>query len=535
MISWNQPGLIPRSHPLYSWILVAQVLLATFLAIFSAAATVISNESIQGDLALSDPDSLWLTTLYLLGVNTTVPAVNWFADRFGYKRIYILGVALFFLGTLLTAFSFTFWVIGPGRLIEGIGAGFIFPTGLAIITQNVEKKYLSIALCLYIASSFGCGFVVGFPLSGYFTEFFSWRSTFYLILPLSVITALAAYLTQEETESKKKEHPFDYKGYIAFALFITALLVALTYGPLISTDEGWRSPFILGSFALALLSLLATLYFESVHPDPLIPLSLFKDPTFTISIATLFLLGMSTFASSSITINYMIRALSYDKFSAGLLAIIYGVALTSFSILSNVLMKFIPIPFLSFAGLSLLVASYYLNQNLDWTTGPEQVLYVLFMRGTAIGLTLSPVTVRALKNIPKELSSKAATLVTFFRQVGATYGGTLISIISIKRAIYHAQRFSEQTHPLLPGYQSVYRNLYNRFYFDFSGGIESGQQAQAEILRNLETQAYITGQNDALIIFGHITGALALLLVILNIYHWWVHRPSISLDKPKSG
>jgi hypothetical protein len=137
-----------------------------------------------------------------------------------------------------------------------------------------------------------------------------------------------------------------------------------------------------------------------------------------------------------------------------------------------------------------------------------------------LGLALGPATAHALESVPHELSNKAATLLTFFRQVGGTYGGTLIAILVIKRTIFHATRFSEQSNSNLPGFQNTYLKLYSHYHSTFfDDGATSATLAKATLVQNLEVQAYIQSINDAMMVFGYVTGAVALLLIGLSLMH----------------
>ena len=533
MISWAKPGTIAKEHPIYPVLVLGNILITTFLAVLSAVATIVADDSIQGDLALSDPLATWLTTLYLLGVNTTVPSASWFADRFGYKTMYALGVTIFTLASALAGFSTNFAMIGSARLLEGIGAGFIFPIGLATIVQNLSPKQLPLALILYVMAAFGAGFAIGLPVAGYLTQFISWRWIFFLIIPIGLIGTLSCWIVHEETE-KIKTSRFDYGGFICFALFVGSFLVALTYGPMLATDEGWRSTPILICFAVAFICLLLTIYIETHHENPMIPIVLFKNPVYAVTCVAMFLLGMSIFASVSTLIQYMVDALLYERFVAGKIGIIYGVSLAVFSILANLFIRKIPVPIMTFIGLSLLVYSYFLNNILDWQTGPKQILTILSIRGIALGLSLGPATIQALQHVPKELANKGATLLTFFRQVGGTYGGTLIAIIVIKRKIFHAARFGEQANTQLPGYQTTFQKLYTHYNTTlFDHGDDSAALAKATIIRNIEIQAFIQAINDAMIVFAYVTMAVALILILLSLKNWKKSRSQETANAPE--
>jgi hypothetical protein len=243
----------------------------------------------------------------------------------------------------------------------------------------------------------------------------------------------------------------------------------------------------------------------------------------------MFLLGMSIFASVGTMMQYMIEALQYERFVSGKIGIMYGIPLALFSIIASILIKKIPVPVITFFGLSLLVYSYFLNNILDWQTGPEQILLILLLRGIGLGISLGPATIQALRSVPKELENKAATLLTFFRQVGGTYGGTLISILVIKRKIFHTARFGEQANSQLPGFQVTYQKLVSHYHSSiFDQGAESAALAKATIVRNIEMQAYIQAINDAMIIFGYVTMAVAIVLVLLSFKNRHLHKNSES-------
>ncbi len=498
------------NHRFYPIHITANVIVTTFLAVVAAVSTMIADIAIQGELALSDTESIWLTTLNLLGVNTVVPTGNWFASRFGFNRMYTYGILIFTFASLMAALSTNFIMIASARFIEGVGAGFIFPVGLTLIVKSMPKNRIGLAINLYIGIAFGLGLSLGIYLSGLLTQFHSWRDIFFLIVPVGFLASLSCWACRKKPEPDRVFFPFDFWGFIAFAGFVSALLMALTLGPIKATDEGWREPYILALFAISLISLILCIFIESHHSHPLIPLSLFKDPIFSVSLAAMFLLGMATFGSMYVSILYMIKGLFYEKVIAGEIAMIYGIAIGAFSIISSYLAKIIPIPYLTFLGLTLLIFSYFLNNELSWLTGYKQVLTLLFIRGAGIGFSLGPTTQMALHNIANELQAAAATILTFFRQVGGTYGGTLISIISIKRTIFHTARFGEQTNSQLPAYKLTLKNLVDK--------LPNEPLAKAEIINNIQTQAFIQGLNDALIVFGYVATIISIILLFLILY-----------------
>lgn len=501
--------IFSHNHPAYPIHITINVIMSTFLAILAAVGTIIADISIRGDLGLSYTQSIWITTLYLLGVNTIVPTGNWFANRFGYHRMYAFGIVLFTLATLLAAVSSDFASIAIARFLEGAGAGFIFPIGLALIVKNIPKEKVILGINIYIGIAFGLGLSFGIFYAGWLAQFHSWRGIFFTIVPFGMLAMISCWLSRK-TVPPKSTHSFDYFGFITFALFISCLLIALTLGPIRATNEGWGTPYIQALFGTSILSLILCVIIESKHPAPLFPLTLFKDPLFSVSLMAMFLIGMGIFAGLSVSVDYMLNGLFYEKYTVGKITAIYGITIGAFSILSSYLGKIIPLPVLTLSGLFLLIVSYFANNELSWLTGYSEVIPILLMRGMGIGLALGPTTAMALSQIPKELQTSAATVLTFFRQVGGTYGGTLISIFSIRRTIFHTARFAEEVNPHLPAYKQTMKSLTSKF--------PNGADAKAAIVKNIETQAYIQGLNDALIIFGYVTTFFTAILFLLIVH-----------------
>jgi DHA2 family multidrug resistance protein len=521
MSGWKKPKFFTQENPLFPWLILFNVAITTFMSLASAAVTIVGSSSIQGELALSNPQATWVTTFYLLGVNSMIPAASWFGERYGYKKIYALGVLIFTLGSGGAGFAFNFLSIGLARLIEGMGAGLVFPIGLAMIGRNLPKESLGLGFIIYIAVGFGAGLGLGLPISGYFCEFHSWRDVFYIILPIGLLATLDCWLFHDDT-AQIDNGRFDIWGFLAFITFISSLLVALSFGALPSTDEGWTSPFILGTFALALAALIGTIWIESTIAKPIIPLKLFQNPVFSVSSLALFLLGMALFSSISSAADFMLNALNYDKYTTGLISMTYGLSMAAASILSGGLIKKVPISVLTLAGLGLLVFSYFLNNEITLQSYPGQVIVILLLRGAGVGLSLGPITGFAMKTVPKEMAGEAATLLTFFRQVGGTYGGTIIAILVIKRKIFHVARFSETVSAQNPGYRYTWQRLYNKFSNVLSdNNLIAGKQAKAEIIKTIETQAYVQSINDAMVVFGWITLAVALFILYLNLKQFW--------------
>lgn len=516
-VDWKHPSCIADDNPARPWIILFNVILPTMIAIFSAVSTMIAKSSIIGDLGIEGSLEQWVTILFLLGINSTVPIANLLAERFGFKRLFFIGALIFAFSSLATGFAIDFWSLAIARFIEGVGAGIIFPVGMALIIMNFPKEKLGLAINIYMGFGFGAGMIVGTYFSGVIAMWSVWQNLFFVMVPFGIFAAIITWLVYDETE-RTVTAKFDLWGYLCFIILIASLVVALEIGNLSSTTNGWKSPFIIGCFVTAGISLILLIIFEIHAEEPVVPLKLFKYPLFVIGCVTLFSLGMSLFASVSFISSYMEDALHYDKYQTGRILVIYGVMLGAFSIVASFLLKKISPSVLVLIGLGIVIYSYFLNNILTIQSGYFQIGLILALRSMGLALALGPVTVHSIKNVPKELSGPAATLLTFFRQVGGTYGGAIMGIIVIRRNIFHTARFGEQVNPWLVGFKETSRKLTNHIFTDVKGNIlEAKERATELIIADIKIQSYIQAINDAMIAFGYATIGVAIILIILTV------------------
>ncbi len=502
-----------KKHSL-QWLILTAISITTTLAVYSTVSTVLLGQVITDSLAIDGARSSWITIIYLLGANTIVPIANRIADRLGYKKVFLLGVALFFLGTLGSGLSQNFFMITTSRLIEGVGSGFIYPVGLAIIVQSFSKKHLSVAINIYMAAVFGIGFAGGSIVSGYYGFLNLWRGSFlWTLIPISLSFVIACILC---TETKRVQRgSFDYAGFFFFASFVSCIIVFLEQGNLPSTNEGWRSSYIIFCMIGAVVFMIATLLLEKGATNPIIPLPLFKYATFTTGSMTLFAIGSVIFSTTNVAVEYMQEGLLYDRLKIGKILSIYGTMLGIGPLIANLLMKKISPTILSVFGLCVLICSLFLSNIISIQSSEVPIIIMLTVRGLAVGISVGPVVASALKALPKELGSDGSTMLTFFRQVGATYGGSIFSLIAIRRNIFHKEIFFTSMNQHLSAYKNAVFNLKNEV---FAGSLSQGaMRAKVEIIDYVNRQSYIQSLNDANIFMGYIVMAMTILLCISNI------------------
>jgi EmrB/QacA subfamily drug resistance transporter len=494
-----------RDSAIYPWLVFSNVLLMTLIAVYLALATFIPNSEIIGELALSDTLSLWISLLNLLGVNITVPLTGYLVERYGLKTVFLWGIGGITFGSLLVATTTGFMQLALGRTIEGLGGGLIFPTGLTILSYVFPKEKRRIAANLYFLFSFGGGTVLAGNLVGAIAESGHWRMVFWPVVAAGGLGMISTWILNEETE-KREGLLFDFWGYLALIILVSGFLVGMMNGNLPSVAEGWRSPLVLGSFAIAFVSLICLIAIEKKHPTPILPISLFQDPIFALVGLNLFVVGLSLFSSSSMLISLMMEGLHFSRTVTGQIAGFYGLSLIFGSGLSILLGKKWPPAALSFCGICFLLFSFSLNAQVTHLTGEGQMALLNTMRGIGQGLILGPITGQGILFVPKERAAEGATVLTFLRQVGGTIGAAIASMLVIRRDIFHTARFGEQTTTQIPGYEETFQTLTT--YLSQNTSPQQAivqQQAEHIIIKSVHNQSFITSTNDVFVLFAYIT------------------------------
>jgi EmrB/QacA subfamily drug resistance transporter len=273
--------------PRYKWIALSNTTLGVLMATINSSILLISLPAIFtgigiNPLAPSETNYfLWLLLGYLVVTATLLVTLGRISDIFGRVRLYNLGFAIFTVGSILL-------YVTPGsgdaaalqmiiyRLVQGVGAGFLFANSTAILTDAFPHHQRGLAMGInQIAAIIGS--IIGLILGGVLSAF-DWRLVFLVSVPFGLFGTIWAYWMLRETATIRKHQKIDWAGNITFFLGLTILLIGITYGiePYGDSTMGWTSPWVLGEMALGILFLAAFAWIELRVSDPMFRLDLFK-------------------------------------------------------------------------------------------------------------------------------------------------------------------------------------------------------------------------------------------------------------------
>jgi EmrB/QacA subfamily drug resistance transporter len=440
----------------------------------------------------------WVSTAYLLSSTIAVPIFGKLSDIYGRKWFFLGGTMLFVLASALcgAAGTLTFLPIdGMNQLIlfrgtQGLGAGIMIGLIFVIIGDVFSPAERGKYQALF-AAVWGFASMFGPTAGGWLTDHFSWRAAFYVNLPVGILAVLAIYFEFPDMHKKGADRKIDWAGVATLILCIVPLLLALTW----VTNYGWSSPRVESLLAFAAAMLVAFLYSETRASEPLIPLTLFRNPVISTCSLAVFILGMGMFGVIIYLPLFMQGVLGVSATQSGNLLTPLMMGAVAGSIVTGQLNARIQSYKPSAIAGSILVAiGMILFARMDGNTTRLYVVVGMVIAGMGMGL-LQPVYTVAVQNAaPREHMGAATASTAFFRSIGSTVGVAVFGSI-----------------------------LLTKFHSDFNAGIPPGTP---QVALNAFSNPLMLGpmMPQLRAAFGRYPGGLALLQTLLgNVRNALIH------------
>ncbi len=381
----------------------------------------------------------WVSTTYLLTSTLAVPIFAKLSDMYGRKWFFLGGATMFVLTSALCGASgkFTFLPIdGMNQLIvfrglQGIGAGMMMGLAFTIIgdvfSPAERGKYQG-----FFAAAWGLASIFGPTLGGWLTDHVSWRAAFYVNLPVGLIAIAAIYFQFPELHPEGVERRLDWAGLFSLILCIVPLLLALTW----VTDYGWTSARVESLLVFSVVMLAVFLRAETKAIEPLIPLSLFRNPIISLCSVAVFLLGMGMFGVIIYLPLFMQGVLGASATQSGnlLTPLMLGAVVGSI-VTGQLNLRLGSYKLAAVSGSVLVAIGMILFARMGDATQRADVILAMIIAGTGMGL-LQPVYTVAVQNVAPRKQMGAATASTaFFRSIGSTMGVAIFG--SVLLTSYH--------------------------------------------------------------------------------------------------
>jgi EmrB/QacA subfamily drug resistance transporter len=366
----------------------------------------------------------WVVNAYNLATAVILVTVSRLADQFGRKKLFIAGVFLFTISSLLCGISNSLQALILFRTIQGLAAAFVVTISAPLSLEIFPPEKRRTIMALWGAFS-GLAAASGPSIGGIVTQFFNWRYIFFINVPIGCICILLTMKFIKESYDPTASKSIDFWGIIT----ISIAMFCLTFALMKATEKGWTSRFILSFFAVSAIALILFIIIELKVKDPMLPLSLFKSGPFTNGSITLFLLGLGMMSGTYLLSFFLIQVKGLNQLSAGL--IISTMSLTSmvFSILATILTKKIGSRLTSALGILLLCISCYLNSSLTQNSSNIDIILRLIVAGSGTGLSMATLIGSIMANVPVGKIGIASGINNMTRTLGTVLGVALFLTI----------------------------------------------------------------------------------------------------------
>jgi EmrB/QacA subfamily drug resistance transporter len=406
------------------WWTLAAVSLGLFMIMLDNTVVNVALPSIERDLGARLSELEWIVSGYALTFAAFLLTGGKLADLLGRRRIFVIGLVIFSGASLACALAPGAGFLIGARVVQGVGAAFMNPATLSIITATFPARQRGTAIGIWVGVS-ATALAIGPLIGGLLTEHAGWSSIFYVNVPIGAVAVAASFLLIDESRDTSREQRLDLPGLISSGLG----LFSLTYALIEANNHGWTSGRILGAFALAAVSLVAFVVLEQRQRLPMLDLSLFRNSTFAGANTVLLLVTLAMFGIFFFVSLYMQNILGYSAVQAGAAFLPLTLLVVIVAPVAGRLSDRLGSRALMAIGMTLVTIELLYFSRLGvhesyWTLVPGMLL-----GGVGMPLVMTPASAAALSGVPVDKAGVGSAVLNTSRQVGGSLGVALMGTI----------------------------------------------------------------------------------------------------------
>jgi EmrB/QacA subfamily drug resistance transporter len=399
------------------WWTLGAMSFSLFMIMLDNTVVNVALPSIQKDLGASLSALEWTINAYTLAIAVLLVTAGRLGDIFGRRRGFLIGVSVFALSSATAGFAPNDASLVISRAVQGIGAAFMMPATLSIVTNAFPAAERGRAIGTWAGVS-ALALAVGPVVGGFLTEQVSWRAIFFLNLPVAALAIVVALAAVRESRDRTVPRIVDYAGVVTITVGIGALVLALIEG----NDWGWGSARIISLVALSVLGVITFILTERRVRFPMVQFDFFRSRQFVGTNGIAFVVSFAMLAMFFFMALYMQNILGYSPLEAGIRflpsTLLIIVAAPVAGRLTDRIGPRIPIV----VGLTLAAIALYLQSQITIDTGYDYLLPTFALMGLGIGLTMSPMSTAAMNAVHEAKAGVASGILSMSRMVGGTFG-----------------------------------------------------------------------------------------------------------------
>jgi EmrB/QacA subfamily drug resistance transporter len=412
------------------WSALALLCGAFFMVILDAAIVTVALPSIEKELDFSAQGLQWVVSAYALTFAGLLLLGGRAADLLGRRRVFMFGVVVFTLASLLCGLAWSDSALIGARAFQGIGAAIMTPSALSIITTTFEEgPERNKALGIWGALG-GIGATTAWLIGGPIVDGLGWEWIFFINIPIGLVALALSPILLRESRATMAQRSYDPAG----ALTITGALGLLVYALVEAPTAGWGSTQTILLLAGSAVLLAAFALIESRHPAPLVPLRIFRRRTIVAANAVMLVFGTLPYGLSFTLTLYAQQVLGYSALKFGLTSLVFPVMAAAGSILGQAIVLRVGFRPVAALGMALMGGgALLLTQVSVGGSYFGDIFFGLLVFGPGVGLAFVTASIAALAGVPEQESGLASGLSNTSFQIGAALGVAIVTTVAVTR------------------------------------------------------------------------------------------------------
>lgn len=404
---------------------VANLLFGAFITILNQTLLVTAVPSIMADLDIPFSTAQWLTTGFFLVNGIMIPVTAFLINKFTTRKLYMFGMTLFTIGTVIAAVSPVFSILLIGRIVQAAAAGIMMPLTMVVLLKMFAPEKRGRAMGLF-------GLIIGFApaigpsLSGYIVEIWPWRTLFIIVAPFAAINILFAYKFMRNV-TETTDPPVDYISIILSTLGFGGML----YGFSVAGISGWTDPQVIFPIIIGAVIVYVFVKRQLRLDIPILELRVYKNKYFLLSTLIGVIVFTSMVSANNILPVLMQDMLGYSAFESGLALFPGALMMGAFGLIAGFLFDKYGIKLLTFTSMGIILITSIMLAVLDENTSWTYITVVYTFRLLGAGLSMMPLTTFAMNALKDHLLPHGTSINNTMRQIGGSlFTALLITVMT---------------------------------------------------------------------------------------------------------
>jgi DHA2 family multidrug resistance protein len=497
------------------WAIALVVTMATFMEVLDTSIANVSLPHIAGNLSVSQDESTWVLTSYLVSNAVVLPISGWISSKIGRKRFYMSCVVLFTTSSFLCGIAPSLGTLIFFRVLQGLGGGGLGPSEQAILADTFPPAKRGMAFAVY-GMAVVLAPAIGPTLGGFITDHFSWRWIFFINVPVGIVSLLLTRRLVSDPPHIRalgmKAGGIDYVGLALIAVGLGCLEIVLDKG---QEDDWFTSPFITAASVVAAIALISFVLWERKHPSPVVDVKMFKSRNFAVANMMMMALGMTLFGSTVLLPQFTQILMGYSAQRAGM-------ALSPGGFMVILLLPFVgrlvsrvdPRRMIAFGFIALSLSLFYMTSHLYTGIDFPTAVKLRVLQSIGLPFLFIPINTFVYAGVAPQKFNAVSGILNLSRNMGGDIGIAFVTTLIARRAQFHQSRLASDLSGFNRALTDRLAGIAHTFERAGASSVDAMRKALAVVYRQVQGQSLQLAYLDALKSLAFVCAAMLPLLFL---------------------